>query len=872
MLILRWILYFSVTIAAILAALVTITNPKYHGKVKIRSKYGKVSIYRGNDGTPKIFGENKEATYFGLGYVQAQDRLWQFEKFRRLSRGSLSEVFGDEAFPIDYFFKQLNFDYLSQVAIKDVDPEVLEDISYVAEGINEYIKTNPLPLEFWVLGVDCAPFSTVEILEIEKFIDFVVSYNHQMELTRDYVFKATNSSEISRKYMPFENQYFRKNQYATFDDEHLKKIGLFEQDGLKKAAKNFKPRHTKYPFSKKDIYMEVKDTLGLMHFDGSNAWVIHGNYTESGKPILSTDPHLTSLLPCFWMMAEVSYGNVSRSGAFLTGFPWILLGRTESLGIGITAIHADVIDLYEEKVSEDGKYYEVDGELVPIKQQKDYIKVRDPFYPSGYRLEEILINSTHHGPLINDPYDEVYKFMKRLPFGSLSKHNLAVSWSGFQGKSTYFSNNRCLNYAKDVHQGFECLKNLGTQVVNIFLTDTKGNIGMAPSISYPIRKHPLAGAYIQDGSKSENDWKGYVPFEEIPKAINPARGYITNSNNMLTTQNVEYGIGALMPSPPRVQRSSQLIEEQMKSGKKFTAKDMLRFQLDSVDLNAIEIHGLLIQILDKYSEKLLHQLPNQEFKDIFIKFKSHIDKFDGDYHVNSTQASLFALWELDYHISFLQDQIPQRVLRETMVNIPDGDLFLLDVLENLVSDPGYYSEFCQSSITIYDKDYEIKENKCLLSLAYNAIHAWKMLETTVSKDPQEWLWGRVHRQFYEHLPFSQIPGFKSIWHREVPAAGSRRTLSFACYDYFENNMNSDVFFKAVFSANFRAVIDMAMYDEPEKYPMYMSIDTGASQHPFSEHYFDMNDIHYSEEGRIMTLGIENARKEARYHLELVPAI
>jgi len=442
-------------LGSIIAAILTLTNPKYTGKIYINSKYGRVDIYRDEYGVPQVFGENKQATYFGLGYVQAQDRLWAFEKFRRLSRGTLAEIFGDEGLPIDYFFKQLNFDHLSQVGFKNLPKEVIEEIEYVAEGLNEYIKTNPLPIEYWILGIECKPFSPVEILEIEKFIDFVVSYNHQMEISRDFVFKATNDSDLASRYIPFEQKYFRNNQYPTFDDEHLKQIGLYEKDGLLKRAKNYKPKPTKYPVTKRDIYEEVKNTLGMMHFDGSNAWVIHGNYTESGKPILSTDPHLTSILPCFWQLIEISYGNVTRTGVFLIGFPWILLGKTENIAMGITAIHADVIDMYEEKVTEDGKFYEFDGELIPVTQQKEIIKVRDPFAPSGYRIEEILVNSTHHGPLISDPYDEVFKFMKRLPFGSFKKKNLAMAWSGFQGRSTYFSNNRCLNYAKDVHEGFE---------------------------------------------------------------------------------------------------------------------------------------------------------------------------------------------------------------------------------------------------------------------------------------------------------------------------------------------------------------------------------------------------------------------------------
>lgn len=118
------------------------------------------------------------------------------------------------------------------------------------------------------------------------------------------------------------------------------------------------------------------------------------------------------------------------------------------------------------------------------------------------------------------------------------------------------------------------------------MADKKGNIGYTPIVSYPIRKYPYASAFIQDGSKSENDWQGYVPFEELPKVINPARGYIANSNSMLTSQNVKYGVGALMPSTPRVVRTKELIESYIKSGKKFTAIDMIKMQLDSVDVNA----------------------------------------------------------------------------------------------------------------------------------------------------------------------------------------------------------------------------------------------------------------------------------------------
>ena len=252
----------------------------------------------------------------------------------------------------------------------------------------------------------------------------------------------------------------------------------------------------------------------------------------------------------------------------------------------ITALHGDVIDLYREKIVDDGKYYIFDDHKLPVIQRKEIIKIRNLFSSTGYTNNEILINSTHHGPLVHDPYNKAYDFLKRLPYNGFSRQDTAFQWVGFMGVSEFFHNNRCLNRAADVYKAIECFAKPGTQNLNYMMADLKGNIGYTPVVNYPIRKYPYASAYIQDGSTSENDWQGYVPFSQLPKVINPERGYIANSNSMVTSQNVRYGVGTLMPSPPRVIRTQELIESQMKEGKKFTTDDMIRMQLDTVDVNA----------------------------------------------------------------------------------------------------------------------------------------------------------------------------------------------------------------------------------------------------------------------------------------------
>ena len=515
-----------------------------------------------------------------------------WKKFRRLARGTLSEILGDEAYPIDYFLRQFGFVQVSKSALKNVDPELLIDLKIVLEGVNEYIKNNILPIEYYILGIKWEPYTVLDLLSVEKFLDFVVSYNYQMEITRDYVFAATNSSDLADKYMPYQNKYYRHNNYPTIEDEELIKQGLFIKDGMKLASKNYVPSYSKFDVTKSNIFDDVKKTLGMVHYEGSNGWVIHGNHTKSGKPILSSDPHLNNMAPCLWHFAEITYEdksknqNVTQVGNFAVGQPWIMMGRAQHISYTITALHGDTIDLYRETLVDDDKFYMFDGHKLPVKQRKEIIKVRNLLTQSGFILKEILINSTHHGPLVNDPYNLVYDFMKRLPYNGLSRKDIAFQWVGFMGISQFFHNSRWLNRAEDVHVAIQCLKNPGTQNINYLIADQKGNIGFTPVVSYPIRKYPFASAYIQDGSTSENDWKGYVPFDELPKVINPKRGYIANANSMITSQNVKYGVGTLMASPARVIRIQELVESQIKSGKKFTAEDIIEMQMDTVDINA----------------------------------------------------------------------------------------------------------------------------------------------------------------------------------------------------------------------------------------------------------------------------------------------
>ena len=281
------------------------------------------------------------------------------------------------------------------------------------------------------------------------------------------------------------------------------------------------------------------------------------------------------------------------------------------------------------------------------------------------------------------------------------------------------------------------------------------------------------------------------------------------------------------------------------------------------------IHGSLMRITDKYINIISNKL-GKDLELVFNRFKNHIRNWDHDFNKESAQATIFAIWEMEYHISFLSDQIPERKLRETMTNIPDSDLFLIDILEGLENDPHYMDEYWASNFTMFKVNYTTTDHKCLMSLVYSGIYSWNLLTKVVSSNPENWRWGKIHQHYYEHIPFSMIPLFKSVWHKEVEAGGSRRTISFGLYDFYNQDLENKIFIRSNFASNFRAAIDMASFEDPS-YPMYMSLDTGLSQHAFSPYYFNMNKIHYSYPGYRMELGLENSMKNARHKLELIPA-
>lgn len=204
-----------------------------------------------------------------------------------------------------------------------------------------------------------------------------------------------------------------------------------------------------------------------------------------------------------------------------------------------------------------------------------------------------------------------------------------------------------------------------------------------------------------------------------------------------------------------------------------------------------------------------------------------------------------------------------------MINIPDGDLIVIKILENLVNDTRYMQDFCGSTYSMFNETFTFKDHKCLLNWGYAAVHTMMILENK-DFDSRWWRWRDIHTKVYEHLPFSKVPFLKNYFHREVISPGGRRTLSFSLYDTYSQDLEKKAEFRSDFSANLRFVVDMKNLKNPWKYPIRMSLDTGISENPFSKHYFDQNSNHYHWNSIVWDLGYRVNSVDFVYKFELIP--
>ncbi len=479
----------AITIIAIIWYL-QYTKPKYEGTATLKGINQQTTVYFDNYGVPHIYANNQKDAMTTLGYVHAQDRLWQMELMRRIAPGRLAEIFGTPALKTDKFFVGIGIDESSAIAVSKLDKNSQTFVLANAylDGINQYLEEGKTPVEFTLLGIKKEKFTLKDVYNIFGFMSF--------------------SFAMAQKTDPLLTDIRDR-----FGMKYLKDFNITGELGTKQL-KSFNGNYNEYSEISKSVASLLK-TSPVPPFIGSNSWVIGGAKTKSGKVILANDPHIMYSQPGTWYEAHIVCPEYEMYGYYIAGTPFPLLGHNRDYAYGLTMFENDDVDFFQEEENPNNpkQYIVADGFKNYTYKQKT-IKVKDS------TLVKLNVKTSIHGPIITGLLD-----------GLTTNKSVAMSWIYTQQKSQILDAVYSLSHAKnleDFHKNIELIKAPG---LNIMYGDAKGNIAWITSGKlYKVDKSVNTN-FILNGANGIDDRKEWIPFNKHPAAINPKWNYVYTSNN-----------------------------------------------------------------------------------------------------------------------------------------------------------------------------------------------------------------------------------------------------------------------------------------------------------------------------------------------------
>lgn len=465
-------------------------KPSYSGEVSLANIENETTVYYDDYGIPHIYAENQLDATTTLGYVHAQDRLWQMELMRRISPGRLSEVFGKDLIENDIFFASLGIEENSIETIKNLDKnsKTYQIIEAYLKGVNQFMDEGPTPIEYTLVGLEKEHFQIKDLYNIFGYMSF--------------------SFAMAQKTDPFLSALELK-----LDSTYLKELNIHIRPNTT-FIKNAKQEIENYSTMVSTIN-SVMDTSPVPHFIGSNSWVVSPDKTKNGKVILANDPHMGFSQPSVWYEAHIVTPDYEMYGYYLAGVPFPLLGHNREYAYGITMFENDDIDFYKEELHPtDTNKYKTPTGYESFKTVSKTIKVKDG--------DDITfdLKYTRHGPIVND----VLK-------GITSNNPIAMQWMYTlvenKAAEAFYSLSRAKSMA-DFKKGASMLHAPG---LNLMYGDSKGNIAWYASAKLYKYKDHVNTKFILDGASGEDDIIEFLDFSENPMAENPEWNYVYSANN-----------------------------------------------------------------------------------------------------------------------------------------------------------------------------------------------------------------------------------------------------------------------------------------------------------------------------------------------------
>lgn len=764
--------------------------PVESGTVKISGIGASVEIVRDKNAVPHIFAKTDLDAFFSLGYVHAQDRMWQMDFNRRLGQGRLSEIVGYGALSSDKLMRTLGLYSAAKKAWSALDVATRDSIEAYTYGVNAWIaQKKVLPIEFIILGYQPEPWKVEDSLLQVKLMALDLGQNFSSEITFDLLVKELGLAR-AQELMPDYPQ-----GEITVTEASGKVDAALQRDLLKLAD-------------------EVQRPNGISGQSlGSNAWVVSGNHTTTGQPILAADPHLANQIPSIWYLAELQGATLHVTGATVPGVPFVIVGHNKSIAWGETSLTADVQDLYVERVNPRNEdQYEVDGQWVDMDVKHEWINIKselpefidEPIPPLSWQVRR-----TVHGPLISDALGK-------------SDYPLSLRWTALDDRDSSMMSLFRINYAEDWDTFKAAVKNYVAPALNYLYADTDGNIAYIAAGKIPVRKRG-DGLLPVPGWDSSFGWDGYLSTDLMPQEFNPDTGIIVSANNKIHGSDYPYLISNNWSPPYRAKRISEVINTLVEKGEKIGMEDFAYLQGDTLSRQADKALDF-IALLTPDNEKQRQAL-------------SLLTQWDGDVAESSEAAALYQVWLRNFNVRLIADD-----LRGDLLHVERGDN-LQDFIHQLhplftdqiftltpsSSEGNRTAESTQTGLQIQegwcDQKHTVVVETCSTLALIALDDAIAELKRHAGRHPK---WGQIHKTYHPHSVFSQVQLLDTIFDREIASGGDSNTINVAGWSY-----SQDKGYRQVIGPSYRQVIDVGGWQQSG-----FINSTGQSGNIFSKHYDD----------------------------------
>ena len=810
-----------------------------------------VDVVRDRHGVPHVLAGSEEDALFALGYVHAQDRLWQMEMNRRIGAGRLAEVLGPAALDTDRLLRVLGLYRRAEATPPYLEPGSRRRIAAYVDGVNAWMETRegPLPPEFLLLGFEPEPWTAADTLVWPK----VMALDLGREWARDLMRLRLSEFLPPDRLLDF---------YTPYRSDKPRGVELPEPPGsvsartLRPHATGTRPRPASMPrvpaapvrmpemrVARRDADLPPPRSPHGLHTirgtvpapflpmlrprngrPGSNSWVVGGARSATGRPLLANDPHLGLTVPSVWYFAHLSWPGRHVVGATFPGMPMVVLGHNGRVAWGFTNTGADTQDLYVEKIDPDdpGRYLAPEG-YRPFDVRREIIKVKDG--------EDMVmrVRETRHGPVLDDALDSADG---AAPAG----HVLALAWTALRDDDLTLQAGLGLPEAWDWAAFVATFRDFHAPQQNVSYADVDGNIGFLAPGRVPVRgaggrvragegagersrgssgtslrePRPMdveeragagsrtgghvgeragheaqkngpagsgglrAGTMPRPGWDARYDWRGFIPFEALPRVYNPSGGAIVTANHAVVSRDYSHHLTFEWAAGFRAERIMERLAAR-------PLHDLESFRSLQQDRTSLFARTLLPRLRDVAL--------GPDAGSLAARARRLLDGWEGDMDPERPEPIIFHAWIWEFALLVTADELGP--LQSEAWGRKGA--FILRILESR-------EVWCDDGATA-------RAETCDEMLARALPSAVDRIAGRQGDDPAAWRWGQEHRALGEHRPLARSP-LARLFNLEGPAPGSMYAVNSFDFDPLDENRP----FTSTHGPSLRAIYDLADLD------------------------------------------------------------